>query len=202
MKRIGSIAAVALLAAASAYAQTQYEPAVPRAIPDSSGPQSRELVQPTQTAPAGQVVEPVVPRLVMDRTRGHNDTDVRRCLQFASNKQIHRCAERYRPHASHASVTRTKAAKASEAVAPAARAKAADLGKPDLSKAASPGKTAGTAKPAIAPPSTTAAAVQKPAATPAPAAPEKPAAKTADRPPKWTDSAKGVMKSRGEHLPE
>ena len=210
MKRIQSIAAVALLAAASAYAQT-YEPA-PRGIPDSFGPPVRELAPPAAVAAPVEPMGPTVtitrpadttppPQLVMNVARHQRDADARRCLQNASNKQIHRCAERYRPHGA---VTRTKAAKTTaEAAAPAPKSKlAADIGKADLSKAAPPAKPVDTtAKPAAAPPPTTAAVIQKPAATPAPAAPQKAEAKS-DRPPKWTDSAKGVMKSRGDHLPE
>ena len=198
MKRIGSVAALALLAAASAYAQTQYEPAIPRGVQDSAVQPSRELVQP---APAAQVVEPTVPRLVMNRARGGSDADARQCLQLASNRQIHRCAERYRSQARRASVTRTRAAKPAEAITPAARARAADLGKPDMSKAADAAKPIDTAK-AQTPPATRSVIAEKPTAAPNPAAPEKATEKTIDRPPKWTDSAKDVMKSRGERLPQ
>jgi hypothetical protein len=198
MKRIGSIAAIALLAAASAYAQTQYEPAIPRGIPDSSVQPSRELSQPSSAAPAAQVVEPVVPQLVMDPKRGHSDADARQCLQFASNTQIHRCAERYRAHAARrASVTRTKAAKPAEAIAPSARAKAADLGKPDLSKAAEPAKPVDMK---AAPATAKSAPIERPAATAKAAPSATPIEKSA--PPKWTDSAKDTMKSRGDRLPQ
>ncbi|MDB5865609.1 MAG: hypothetical protein JWO70_3415, partial [Betaproteobacteria bacterium] len=46
MKRIGLIAAIGVFAAASAYAQMQIEPAVPRGLQDSSVQPSRELAQP------------------------------------------------------------------------------------------------------------------------------------------------------------
>ena len=202
MKRPGSIAAFAFLAATTAYAQTQYEPAVPRGIPDSSAVQpSRELAQPAPAA--AQVVEPVVPKLVMDRPRVGTDADARQCLQLASNQQIHRCAQRYLPAgARRGRVTRTKAAKPEAAIAAPSRSRAADLSKPDLSKAAEPAKAVDMTKAAPAPAPTPSAAIQKPAAGPQPAAPAPVAEKSADRPPKWTDSAKDVMKSRGDRLPQ
>jgi hypothetical protein len=201
MKRIASIAAIGVFAAASAYAQMQIEPAVPKGLQDSTVQPAREL------PPTGaQVVDPVVPQLVMDRVRGHSDADARRCLQFTSNVQIHRCAERYRSHARRASVTRTKAAgKPAQTISPAARAKAADLGKPDMSKAANPAKPVDMTKAAPAPapaPAAKSAAAEKPSTAPKSAAPEKPAEQTAQRPPKWTDNAKDTMKSRGAHLPD
>jgi hypothetical protein len=212
MKRIQSIAAVALLAAAPAYAQT-YE-ATPRGLPDSFMPHARELTQPAPfvTGPAAPpttvtitkppVDRPPPPQLVMNVKRHQKDADARRCLQASSNKQIHRCAERYRPHG--ASVTRTKAAKTTPAAAAPKSKVAADIGKADLSKAGAPAKPADTTArpaPATAPPPTTASVIQKPTATPVPAAPQKAETKS-DRPPKWTDTAKGVMKSQGNHLPD
>jgi hypothetical protein len=201
MKRFALMfAAIGVLAAGSAYAQMQIEPAVPRGLQDSNVQPAREL------PPAGaQVVDPAVPQLVMDRARGHSDADARRCLQFTSNVQIHRCAERYRSHARRASVTKTKAGKPAEAISPASRGKAADLGKPDMSKAANPAKPVDMTKagPAAAPaPAAKSAAVEKPSTAPKAAAPEKPAEQTAQRPPKWTDNAKDTMKSRGAHLPD
>jgi hypothetical protein len=199
MKRIASIAAIGVFAAASAYAQMQIEPAVPKGLQDSTVQPAREL------PPTGaQVVDPVVPQLVMDRVRGHSDADARRCLHFTSNVQIHRCAERYRSHARRASVTRTKAAgKPADAISPAARGKAADVGKPDMSKAANPAKPVDMTKAAPAPaPAAKSAAAEKPSTAPKSAAPEKPAEQTAQRPPKWTDNAKDTMKSRGAHLPD
>jgi hypothetical protein len=195
MKRIGLIAAIGVFAAASAYAQMQIEPAVPRGLQDSSVQPSRELAQ-----PGPQVVDPAAPQLVMNRARGYSDADARRCLQFTSNVQIHRCAERYRPHTRGASVTKTKAGKPAEKVSTSARAKAVDLGKPDMSKAAEPAKPVDMTKAAPAPAATSAAA--KPSTSPQAAAPAKPAEQTGQRPPKWTDTAKGTMKSRGDHLPE
>jgi hypothetical protein len=192
MKRIGLIAAIGVFAAASAYAQMQIEPAVPKGLQDSSVQPAREL-----PAAGAQVVEPAVPQLVMDRARGHSDADARRCLQFTSNVQIHRCAERYRSHARRASVTRTKASKPADAISPASRSKAADLAKPDMSKAADPAKPVDMSKAAPAQAAKSAAAGK-----PSTAAPVKPAEQTAQRPPKWTDNAKDTMKARGAHLPD
>ena len=201
MKRITSMAAIALLSAASAYAQTQFEPAIPRGIPDTAVQPSRELAQPAPAAPAPQVVEPVVPRLVMNRARGRTDADARQCLQLATNRQIHRCAERYLPRAARKGVRRTKAARSAQAIAPSARAKAADLGKPDMSKAADPAKPVDLkAGAASTPPATKSVIAEKPSATPKPAAPEKGAEKTAERPPKWTDGAKALVKKQGDRL--
>ena len=223
MKRIQSIAAIALLAAASAHAQMTYDPAVPRGIPESSIPASRELAQPNppdvppQSLPAQTVslrtVAPVVPKLVTANARHQRDSDARRCLQLTSNKQIARCAERYRTHV-RGHVTKTKAsAKANEAkvsakpteaqapAAPGARANATAVGKADLSKAAPPSKPIETAK--IVQPATPApSAADKPSATPKTAAVEKPAAGGEAKPPKWTDNAKGILKKQGDHLPD
>jgi hypothetical protein len=200
MKRFALIAAIGVLAAASAYAQMQIEPAVPRGLQDSNVQPAREL-----PPAAAQVIDPAIPQLAMDRARGHSDADARRCLQFTSNVQIHRCAERYRSHARRASVTKTKAGKPAEAISPASRGKAADLGKPDMSKAANPAKPVEMTKaaPAAAPaPAAKSAAAEKPSTAPKAAAPEKPAEQTAQRPPKWTDNAKDTMKARGAHLPD
>ena len=199
MKRIQSIAAIALFAAAAAHAQTTYEPAVPRGLSDSAGPQSRELAQPAAApgAPLGQTVEPVVPQLVMDTRRGRSDADARNCLQLASNRQIHRCAERYRPNAARARVTRTKAAKPAETKA--ASVKPADVAKPDLSKAAAPAKPVETAKvvPPVAPPPV----IEKPGATAKAAPPEKSGEKSGEKG-KWTDGAKALLHKQGDRLPQ
>ena len=204
MKRIQSIAAIALFAAAAAHAQTTYEPAIPRGLSDSAAPQSRELAQPARApgAPVAQTVDPAVPRLLMDRRRGGSDADARNCLQLASNRQIHRCAERYRPHATRARVTRTRAAKPAEAKASEAKAasvKSVDPAKPDLSKAAAPAKAIETAKvvPPVAPPPV----VEKPAATPKAAPPEKTAEKSGEKG-KWTDGAKALLHKQGDRLPQ
>jgi hypothetical protein len=202
MNRIVWIAAAALLAATSAHAQTTYEPAIPRGITDSPGPQSRELAQPASMIASPQIVEPVVPKLETSNYRHQSDSDARRCLQLASNRQIMSCAERYRSHAARASLRRTKAAKPAEASS--ARA---DVGKADLSKAAGPAKAVDTSRitaptPSPTPPPTSAAVVQKPSATPAPAPAAKPVARSDAKPPKWTDTAKGIVKSQGDHLPD
>ena len=179
MKRNGLIAVFAAIAAASAYAQQVYEPAVPRGVPETRVEPSGELGQPAQA-----------PQLVMNMRHQH-DADARRCLQLASNRQIHRCAERYRPHASHASVVRTTAK--ADSMPASARARTSDLAKPDMSKAAEPAKPVDMAKPA-------AQATAQPASPPktADVVKSSPADKSAA--PKWTDTAKGIMKKQGERL--
>jgi hypothetical protein len=209
MKRIQSIAAVALLAAVSAYAQT-YNPAVPRGLPDSASPQSRELAQPGPgpAGPAVQTVDPAVPRLVMDRRRGHNDADARRCLQLGSNRQIHQCAHRYLPREARARITQAKAAKSARsakapatAASPIVRSKTtADLGKADLSKAGSPAKPVETAK-VVPPAAPSPSGADKPSATPRPAAPSATVEKSGDKP-KWTDGAKALIQKQGDRLPQ
>ena len=195
MKRLIHFAA-ALFAATAAYAQT-YEPAVPRGLTDGGAPQSRELAQPAPApaAPGVQTVDPVIPKLVMDSRRGTSDADARNCLHLASNRQIHRCAERYRPRASRPGVTRTRAAKPAEAAA-ASRARAAEIAKPDLSKAAPAAKPVETARavPPVAPPPV----VEKPG--PKAALPEKTADKSAEKG-KWTDGAKALLHKQGDRLP-
>ena len=201
------IAAYALLATAPVCAQTQYEPAMPRGITDSATPQSRELAAPaapaSAAAPAPQVVEPRVPRLVTTTDRHRKDADARRCLQFTSNRDIHRCANRYLPREARARLTRTKAAKttAEPAAASAPRSKAAaDIGKADLSKAAPAGKPVETAK--IVPSPSSATAGEKPSATPRAAPPQQAAAPSGEKPPKWTDGAKALVKKQGDRLPD
>jgi hypothetical protein len=175
MKRNGLIAVVVALAAASAYAQQVFEPAVPRGLPETRVEPSGELALPAQPA------EP--PQLVMNMRRHQSDADARRCLQLATNRQIHRCAQPYLPAAAARLVRAT--AKADTAPA-ASRARASDLAKPDLSKAAEPAKPAGQAAAQPAPPKTS--DVVKSA----------PADKSGS--PKWTDNAKGVMQKQGERL--
>ena len=199
------IAAYALLATAPVCAQTQYEPAMPRGITDSAVPQSRELSAPPSAAgaaPAPQVVEPRVPRLVTTNDRHVKDADARRCLQFTSNRDIHRCANRYLPREARAKLTRTKAAAkttAEPAAAAAPRSKAAaDIGKADLSKAAPAAKPVETAKIVPSP----SPAAEKPSATPKAAPPQQAAAPSGEKPPKWTDGAKAVVKKQGERLPD
>jgi hypothetical protein len=177
------IAALALFAAAPVCAQTTIDAAVPRGIPDSSMPQSRELSAPA-AAPAAQVVQPKVPRLVTTNDRHLKDADARRCLQFTTNREIHRCATRYLPREARAKLTRTRAAKAEEAAAKsAASPKApADIGKADLSKAAPASKPVETAK-VVPSPAPAPAAAEKPSATPKAAPPQQAAAKSGEKPP-------------------
>lgn len=175
MNRIGLIAAFAALAAASAYAQQVFEPAVPRGISETHVQPSAELPQPTRA-----------PQLVMS-PRHQRDADARRCLQLATNRQIHRCAAPYLPHEARARIVRTN--RKAESAPPGPRARASDLVKPDMSRAAEPAKAVDNSRPAAQPtPPRTAEVVRS-----APAA-DKSAA------PKWTDSAKDVMQKQGERL--
>jgi hypothetical protein len=157
MKRLGLIAVVAALAAASVFAQQQFDPAVPRGLPETRVEPSGELAQPPQSA---------APMLVMS-PRHRNDADARQCLQLTSNRQIHRCAERYRSHAARAQVTKASVRQA-DTVRSADRAKASDLAKPDMSKAAEPAKPVDTAKVAPSAPAAPAKAAEAPKAAVAP----------------------------------
>lgn len=184
MNRIGLIAVIAALAAASALAQPQtFEPAVPKGLPES------------RVEPSGELRPPAPPQLVMNRARGNSDADARQCLQLTSNKQIHRCAERYRSHASRAGVTKAKIAKSADPIRAADRARSVDLAKPDMSKAADPAKTVAGRPVDMAKPATTPAAKSADAGKSAPAA-------SPPAPPKWTDTAKGIVKSQGDRLNE
>lgn len=193
MKRIGLIAVLAALAAASAHAQQQYEPAVPKGLPDSRVEPPAELAQPPQSAapqsvaprtfePKPVMLDNTAPQLVMS-PRHRNDADARQCLRFTSNIQVLRCAERYRPHGGHVTVakasvkrsttsTNTTTTTTSTSVSRADRAKASDVAKPDMSQASEPAKT--TDMKAAAAPAVT---MQKPAVPAKSAAPEKSGAK-------------------------
>jgi hypothetical protein len=202
MIRFGAVAFFgAFLAAFAALAHSQqtFEPAVPRGLSDTTVRPSGELGQSqTQTQTQTQTftqTQPAAPQLVMMSPRHAKDSDARQCLRFGNNRQIHRCAERYRPHAARATLTKTNAS----AAAPGGKERGF---KPDLSKAAEPAKAVDTAKaapPAAAPaakaaPASTASASAKPA--------EAPKAASSDKGGKWTDFAKGVVKSQGDHLQE
>lgn len=98
MKNIAWFAACAAMAAASAYAQQVYDPAVPRALSDPRVAPSATIAPPVIVT--GTPVEPVVPQLAMNVRRHQRDSDARHCLQFTTNREIHRCAERYRSRSS------------------------------------------------------------------------------------------------------
>ena len=107
MKRIASILAFAAATSTAAYAQQTYEPTVPRGLSESRVEPSGTLAAPVQPqASSAVVVDPAVPQLAMNVRRHQRDADARRCLQLATNVQIHRCAERYRSHASRAQVSK------------------------------------------------------------------------------------------------
>ena len=114
MIRVGLIAVIAVLTAASAIAQMQrVDPAVPRPLPES------------KVEPAGELAATVPPRLIQNERRSRSDVDVRHCLALPTNSQIHRCAHPYLSRAS-----RTRVAKSAGRAKPAAAAKAAETAKP------------------------------------------------------------------------
>ena len=203
MNRISLIAALAVFAAASAHAQVQrIDPAVPSALPDSRVEPAREL---GSTAPRelGTIAPREVgsiapPELVMDRRRGGSDADARHCLELPTNRQVHRCAERYRSRAARAR-TMAKAPKAAPAPAKTAElvkppidapkpggaprpsdvAKAADLVKPmDVTKPSGTPKAVETAPKAAAPGTATPAPAAKASPTDAGKAPPAKAAES------------------------
>jgi hypothetical protein len=202
MTRIGLAAFFAAFAALPAHSQQTFEPAVPRGMSDTSVQPSGELGQPQsqvqmQTSTEGRSA----PQLVMMSPRHARDADARQCLHLTNNRQIHRCAERYRPHTSHVALTKTTAGASASA--------GAERGiKPDLSKAAEPAKPVESAKAAAPAP---AAAAAPPKAAQTAASSSSASAKPAEAPKaassdkggsKWTDWAKGVVKSQGDHLQE
>jgi hypothetical protein len=133
MIRIGLAAFLAAFAAAAAHAQQTFEPAVPRGLSDTTVQPSGEL-GPSQQTQTFTRSEDSVPQLVMLSPRHAHDADARQCLRLANNRQIHRCAERYRPHIAQAELTKTKAP------ATAAGGGVERGYKADLSKAAEPAK--------------------------------------------------------------
>jgi hypothetical protein len=177
MKKNMWLAACAALTLASAHAQQKaYEPAAPRSFSESRVEPAGTLAPPVATPqlPPVTVVEPPIPQLAMNVRRHQRDADARHCLRFTSNREIHRCAERYRSHASRTRVTKAAvkkpmAAEESKIVITREKtvektttvvepAKQVELAKP-------PAKSA-EAKPAapLAAPAPTPSVVQKPAA--------------------------------------
>jgi hypothetical protein len=93
MNRIRMLAAFALVFAANALAET----------PPPEGASAIPLVaQPAMEASAEPRRIEIVQRPAINARRAQRDADARHCLAHATNKQVHRCAEKYR--------TRTKAA--------------------------------------------------------------------------------------------
>ena len=123
MNRIGLIAASALVFATAASAQQiqWVDPAVPKGTLEQRSEQ-----------PSGKPADSAIPQLVQDPTRGHKDADARQCLQFATNQQVHRCAEKYRSRASRAGVVKTAQSKETTKAADVAAltTKPADTPKP------------------------------------------------------------------------
>ncbi len=95
MRQIGFIAA---LVAAAATAQAQPQP------PDTAVPSP---AMETRVEPSGEIKETRPPRLEQAAARTRSDVDARQCLDFATNSEVHRCAERYRSRTAQA---RTKSA--------------------------------------------------------------------------------------------
>ena len=154
MKRMAWILAFAAATTASAHAQQIYEPSVPRGLSESRVEPSGTLAPPMQPrAPSAGVLEPAVPQLAMNVRRHQRDADARRCLQLATNVQIHRCAERYRSHASRAQVSKAALKKTT---APAAASAVVQEKVVVQSKTTEPPKPVETAK-VIAPAPVTAA---------------------------------------------
>jgi hypothetical protein len=65
------------------------------------------VAQPEQSEPGRPVLDVTSPQLGMDFKRGQHDADARECLQFTTNDQIHRCAEKYRSHTMPAKLAKT-----------------------------------------------------------------------------------------------
>lgn len=165
MIRIGLVAAIAVLSAASANAQMQrVDPAMPSPLPES------------KVEPSGQLAETVPPRLIQNEQRSQSDADARHCLDLATNAQVHRCAHPYLSR-----TARAKVAKAARPAKPAAAAKAVESAKP----AGLPKTPGSTVKPADA---AKAADLVKPIdVTKPPRAP-----KTTETPAKKAEAAKGA----------
>lgn len=124
--RLVTLAALAALCSASAYAQPQrYDSAIPHGVQQQSVQPAGELVTP---APAS-----VPPRLIQNRPRGNRDADARHCLDRASNKAVHRCSLPYRPR-----VTKRRATVRTKAKAPAEQALKIEPSKPGLMKPRAP----------------------------------------------------------------
>lgn len=98
MNRFGVVAALVMLCATPLYAATIVEPAIPQGLPDSTSPAPVEL-QPNTP-----------PRPPQNQLHAIHDKDVRFCLELPTDRAIHRCAERYRPHFMHAKAAVKKTA--------------------------------------------------------------------------------------------
>jgi len=102
MNRIGPVvtaAALAVACAQMAYAQRVVEPAVPRALQSGESVPGRQLDAPppaggmSAPAPAGGGIAASPPQLQQNVRRHARDADARHCLQRATNKDVHRCAQ-------------------------------------------------------------------------------------------------------------
>ena len=116
MNRFGpvvSAVALAVVCAEAAYAQRVVEPAVPRALQQGESVPGRQLDAPPpaggMAAPAGGGIAAAPIQLEQNVRRHARDADARHCLQRASNKDVHRCAQPYLPRG--ARVTRAAATK-------------------------------------------------------------------------------------------
>ena len=172
MNRFGLIATLAVLALAPAlaHAAQMVDPVVPSALPESS------LPPPTELGGA------VPPRLRQNEMRGMRDADARHCLDLPTNRQVHRCAERYRSRVARARAASVKAAaaapKGAETAVVAPAAKPAEMARPsDAPKGTIMIKPMESSK-------------ATPSPAPAPAAPPQAAPKAAQAPPKTTDVIK------------
>ena len=162
MNRIGGIvtaAALAMICVASAQAQRTVEPAIPRGLdqqpldpprplsqPPSPplDPQPRSLPGPDTFVTPGSAPARTPVQLNMNAQRAQRDADARHCLAASTNKDVHRCAERYRSRASRAATVRASA-KPKAAVARSDKARAekplpvvVDAAKPEVLKPGAP----------------------------------------------------------------
>jgi hypothetical protein len=84
MQRIASLAALVVTAAAL-HAQPQ-SPAAAATTPLTEN----------RVGTTGELREPSPPLLEQAASRPRSDVDARHCLDFPTNAEVHRCAERYR----------------------------------------------------------------------------------------------------------
>jgi hypothetical protein len=56
----------------------------------------------SRVEPSGALRETQPPRLEQAAARTRADVDARQCLEFATNSEVHRCAERYRSRTAQA----------------------------------------------------------------------------------------------------
>jgi hypothetical protein len=90
MIRIGLLTVLAAVCV-TAFAQPQR--------PDTAVPSP---AMETRVEPTGELKTAVPPRLEQAASRPRSDTDARHCLDLATNAEVHRCAEPFRPRPTQA----------------------------------------------------------------------------------------------------